>query len=216
MTPRIPMQTLLDGLAQHGLTDEASARNALRATLYVVGERLVEDEAKALAEVLPVELAGVVVNDYDSDFSADELFERVRRREHVRPARAREDAEIVLSVLGEHLGVDRRQRIARGLPGVASELLRGGRELGEPPPHRIAPHAPDIATLASSRPGSQHPVSEAAPPSGHSQSVARNPAPHAETKLSGAKGLTQERLGETLGAGHPPGPARPIADAGRK
>jgi hypothetical protein len=77
------------------------------------------------------------------------------------------------------------------------------------------PRAPAMSTLASARPGSTHPLSEAAPPSGHTHSVARNPSPHEETKLSGAKGTTQERLDETLGAGRPPGPARPVADAGR-
>jgi uncharacterized protein (DUF2267 family) len=216
MTPRISMHTLLDALSAHGLADEATARAALRATLSVLGERLVEDEAKALAEVMPAELAGVIEEGYDSDFSADELFERVRRREHTGPSRAREDAEIVLAVIGELLDGDRRQRIARGLPGLAGELLHGRREVGEPPPHRVAPHAREISTLASARPGSAQPLSEAAPPAGQTHSVARNPLPHAETKLSGAEGLTQERLGDTLGAGRPPAPPRPIADAGRK
>lgn len=200
MTPRIPMQTLLDALAQQGLTDANAARRALRSTLSVVGERLVEDEAKALAEVLPAELSVLIEGNYDSSFDDDELFERVRRREDARPGRAREDAEIVLAVVGEQLDHDRRVRIARGLPGLAGELLRGDRELGEPAPHRVVPHD---SSLASARPGSTHPVSEAAPPAGHTHSVATNPSPHEETKLSGAKGLTQERLDDTLAAGRP-------------
>jgi uncharacterized protein (DUF2267 family) len=219
MTPRISMLTLFDRLTDQGLVDEKTARRVLHATLAVLGERLVVDEARALAEALPAELAALVLgSEYDADFSADELFERVRRRarEPRNAAHAREAAEIVLAVLGECLDPDRRRRIARGLPGQAAELLLGGRELGEPPPHRMAPLAPEIATLASSRPGSTHPLYEAAPPSGHMHSVARNPSPHAETKLSGAKGLTQERLDDTLGSGRPPAPARPLADAGRK
>lgn len=217
MIARMSMEGLLDRLAQRGLADDEAARRSLRATLAVLGERLVDDEAKALAEVVPSELASSLESsEYDSDFSTEELFERVRRRERTTAGRARENAAIVLTALGECMSLDRRKRVARGLPELAGELVLGGREVGEPPPHRASAHAPRIATLASARPGSAHPVSEAAPPSGHTHSVARNPSPHADTKLSGAEGLTQERLDETLGAGRPPGPSRPIAEAGSK
>ncbi len=214
MAPRIAMNDVLAGLAEQGLTEEA-ARSSLYATIAVLAERLVADEASALAEVLPAELAESVAGvEYDSDFSADELFERVRRRMHTNPGRAREDAEVVLAVLGALVSGDRRLRIARGLPEQAAEIWLGSRELGAAPSYRGPARAPAISTLASARPGSTHPLSEAAPSPGHSSSVARDPSPHEATKLSGAKGLTQERLDETLGAGHP-GPARPIADAGR-
>jgi len=206
MTTRIAMDEVLDRVAQRGLTDEAAARRSLRATLAVLGERLVDDEARALAEIVPTELVeSLSMSEYDSDFSTEELFERVRRRERTSAGRARENAEIVLAVLGECMSLDRRRRIARGLPELAAELVRGGRELGEPPPYRAAVRAPRGAPLASARPGSAHPVSEAGPPSGQSHSVARNPSPHADTKLSGAEGLTQERLDDTLAAGRPPG-----------
>ena len=216
MTPRIPMSSVLTRLAEQGLTEEA-ARRSLYATIAVLGERLVDDEARALADLLPGELAESLEGvEYDSDFGTDELFERVRRRLHTTPARAREDAEIVLAVLGDAIGHDdRRRRIAHGLPERAAEIWLGNRELGEPPPYRSVSRGPAIATLASARPGSTHPLSESAPPAGQSHSVARNASPHEETKLSGAKGLTQERLDDTLGAGRPPGPARPVADAGR-
>lgn len=191
MSAQISIDTILDRLAERGLTDEARARCVLHATLAVLGERLVEDEARALAEVLPAELAKLVGMDgYDSDFTADELFDRVARREHagdLPTGRAREESEIVLRVLGDCLDADRRQRIARGLPGLAGELVAGDRVLGEPPPYASPARAPRVATVASSKPGSTHPLSEAAPPSGQTHSVARNPAPHEETKLSAAK-----------------------------
>ena len=205
MSARLTLDTIQDRLAERGLTDEARARRVLHATLAVLGERLVEDEAQALASVLPDELAEIVATTgYDSDFTADELFERVRRRGHERGARVREEAEIVLGVLGDCLSADLRHRIARGLPGVAAQLVAGERELGEPPPYAAPLRAPKVATVASSRPGSTHPLSEAAPPAGQTHSVARNPAPHEETKLSAAKGLTQERHDETLGTGRAP------------
>jgi uncharacterized protein (DUF2267 family) len=221
MAERIPMDVLLARLVDEGLVDEVTARRALDATVAVLGERLVEDEARALAEVLPTELVAILeAGEHDSDFDADELFERVRRREQTTAARARESAEVVLAVLGEHLGQDRRHRIARGLPGLAAELVlgerEGERERGEPPPHAVAPLAPRVATIASSGAGSTHPLSESGPAAGQTHSVARNPSPHEETKLSGAKGLTQERLDDTLGSGRAPGPTRPIADSGKR
>jgi uncharacterized protein (DUF2267 family) len=51
MTARISTEILLEALAEQGLTDPDVALAALRATVAVLGERLVEDEAKALAEV---------------------------------------------------------------------------------------------------------------------------------------------------------------------
>jgi len=192
------MDELLDHLAQHGLTDEAAAHRSLRATLAVLGERLVDDEAMALTEAVPSELAKSIENsEYDSDFSTEELFDRVRRRDGTPAARAIENAEIVLTALGQCLSPDLRRRIARGLPERAAELLLGERAASRPP---------KTATLASGRPGSRHPVSESAPPSaGHTHSIARSASPHEETKLSGTRGLTQERLDETLGTGRPPG-----------
>jgi uncharacterized protein (DUF2267 family) len=207
MAERISMDVLLARLVDEGLVDEVTARRALDATVAVLGERLVDDEARALAEVVPAELvANLEAGAYDSDFDAEELFERVRRREQTSAARARESAEVVLAVLGEHLGQDRRHRIARGLPGLAAELVLGERERahGEPPPHAVAPVPPRVATLASSHAGSTHPLSESGPAIGQTHSVARNPSPHEETKLSGAKGLTQERLDDTLGTGRAP------------
>lgn len=171
---RITMQTLLDGMAQRGLVDETASRHVLRATLTVLGERLVDDEAQALVDVVPAELAECIDrSEYDGDFSAEELFDRVRRREHTPDSRAKESAEIALTVLGACLGPDVRMRIARGLPERAAELLRGGRECsGEAAPHRDAPRASGTVTLAGGRSGSRHPLSEAAPPAGHAHSVA--------------------------------------------
>jgi uncharacterized protein (DUF2267 family) len=211
------MDTLLDTLSARGLTRESGAKRALEVTLAVLGERLTDDESLVLVSVLPPELAVCLEDvDYDADFDTEELFERVRRREQTTPGRAAEIAEVVLAALGECLDGDIRGRVARGLPAKAARIFLGEEERGAPPPHPVAPRGPKLPTLASARPGSTHPISEAAPFAGHSHSVARSDSPHAETKLSGAKGLTQERLDETLGAGRPPGPARPLADSRSK
>lgn len=59
--------------------------------------------------------------------------------------------------------------------------------------------------LASGRPGSRHPLSEAKPNGGQSNSVVESTNPHGDTKLSSSKGLTQEREKEDLAEGQPAG-----------
>jgi hypothetical protein len=65
-------------------------------------------------------------------------------------------------------------------------------------------------TLASGRPGSRHPISDARPNRAHAHSVARSDNPHGDTKLSSSHGFTQERENETLADGRP-GPKRTLS-----
>lgn len=133
MAARITTVALVDRLLDEGLADAETARRALNATLAVLGERLADEAASALTEVLPLELAEIIEGvEYDSDFGTDELIERVRRRERSSVRGAREHAELVLRVLGRALERARRARIARGLPEHAAELLLDRCKLDEP------------------------------------------------------------------------------------
>ncbi|MBS2018863.1 MAG: DUF2267 domain-containing protein [Deltaproteobacteria bacterium] len=167
MMDRIDERILRQGMARRGLATEEGGR-ALRATLAVIGERLVDDEAHALASWLPSELATIVEDaEYDADFGTQELFVRVARRMKAPTGRALEDAEIVLATLGEVLGVERATRLARAMPETAAGLILGHREAdlhAEVPPRSAARHAPRATTLASGRPGSLHPLYEGKPP----------------------------------------------------
>ena len=207
---RISTQTLVDHVQAGGIGDWSMARKTLGATLAALGSRLTDDEASKLASRLSPELARIVeAEDYDADFDAAELYERVRQRTGAAPGVAREETDIVLRALGELLDEAELVRLARVLPEPIVRGLRG-REAVEVPPHRSAPPRPRRNTLAEGKPGSSHPIAEAAPPSGHLHSVARNEEPHAETKLSSSRGLTQERFDETLAAGSPPKPPRSL------
>lgn len=199
MIRRMTLDGLLERLARRGLPDRETAHRALRATLAVLGERLVDDEAAALAEVLPAELARVVENaEYDADFGSADLYERVRCREMTTAGDAKEHASIILGALGELLDDDVRARLARALPLQVAEVLLG-RPAGEaPPPHWMPPRAEKAATLATGRAGSRHPLCDASAAAGQTHSVACNPSPHGDTKLSTSRGLTQERLHESL------------------
>jgi uncharacterized protein (DUF2267 family) len=194
-----------------GIPERRLAERVVRATVAVLGERLTTEEAQTLRRALPDDLGRILErSEYDSDFAAAEFYERVRRRADTTPGIARESVDVVLRSIGSTLEAGASRRLARVLPENLGRQLTP-REVGAPPPHAAAPHG-RLTTLASGRPGSRHPLSEAALPTGQTHSVAANPNPHAETKLSTSRGLTQERLRETLATGHPPGPERPIAN----
>jgi len=204
---RISTETLVDHVRAGGIADRALARKALGATLAVLGSRLPDHEATALARRLSPELARIVEEEtYDGDFDAAELYERVRQRTGSPPGISREQTDVVLRALGEMLDPAELTRLARALP---EPIVRGlvGREEVEVPPY-AAGAKPRRRTLAEGKPGSTHPIAESAPPSGHTHSVAVNEDPHAETKLSSSHGLTQERFDETLASGRPPKPPR--------
>ena len=202
-----------DVMRRGGLAQRSDAERAVRATLTTLGERLTREEAQAVATALPSSWAGWLLDaGYDGDFDAAELYERVRRREGTSAGFAREHAQVVVRALGDRLADETRRRLEQALPGEVAELLRPA-EVGAPPPHAEARHAPRLNTLATGRPGSAHPLSEARPPEGQSHSVVREDNPHGESKLSSARGLTQERLGDSLATGRPPGPARPLSEA---
>jgi uncharacterized protein (DUF2267 family) len=216
MSNRISWAVLVDGVMSGGVPDRETAERALQATIAVLGERFTNDESRALATMLPDELGHVLdAASHESDFDASELYRRVWRRDgRLSLGMAKEHADIVLRALGDALDDDLRGRLVRALPPPTQDLWRAPVR-GAPPPHPQASskRAPPVTTLAIGHPGSRHPLSESAPPAGHSHSIARSDEPHADTKLSSSHGLTQEDLGETLATGHPPGPARPISEA---
>lgn len=142
----------------------------------------------ALARLLPFELARVPAE--------GDLFETVARELHLPIGAAIELTEVVLRVLGANVAnIDGalRVRLERHLPPKLSAHLRG-RPPSAPPPRSAvlaAEPAPPRHTLSSGRMGSSRPLSEASqevsPVSTHRNSVAANPDPHADTRLSSAR-----------------------------
>jgi hypothetical protein len=117
------------------------------------------------------------------------LFSGVAEALHLPLGAAVELTEAVLCVLGESVDDDLRVRLEKHLPPPLVAHLRG--RPPSAPPSRASARAPEPPpprrTLSSGRVGSSHPLAEAAPPTGHQHSVANDPAPHADTKLSGAR-----------------------------
>jgi uncharacterized protein (DUF2267 family) len=191
-----------------GFQGRADAMRAIRATLLALGERLRDEERRRLARDVPAAAQSVLDRAaYAGDFDVDDLYVRVARHERVDPGFAVEHAGLVCQVLGELLPDEAMIRLRKELGGSIAALFEGR------PPIETVPRSRTTAgsTLASGRDGSRHPISEARSDGAQSGSVAREGNPHGATKLSSARGLTQERAEETLAAGHA-GPRRPIAE----
>jgi uncharacterized protein (DUF2267 family) len=127
-THPISRAALLERLADSRIPDREVAEKALRATLAVLSQRLMDDEAGALAACLPADLARVVGQsdyyDYDADFGDAEFYDRVRRRERTTPSGVHEHVDVVVRSLGELLDPDVRRRLARALPERIASRLR--------------------------------------------------------------------------------------------
>ena len=172
--PQLSHAALLDRIVASGLPDRDIADRALWATLSVLGQRFTDDEALALSAVLEEDLARAVEQSEcdNPNFGAGELYERVRKQECTSPGSAREHVDIVVRALGEALDHDLRTRLARALPERVARCLLPA-ESTEPPVIEHRPSSAPLETLASGRPGSRHPLSEASPDVGQMHSVAR-------------------------------------------
>lgn len=194
--------------------DEAGAERALHATLAALGEQLMDDELTWLASELPEDLGRLLRawRDHGSEpslgRSEHDFFQRIAAREAVWIGLATEHAQVVLEALGLTLPYPVVRRLEQHLPDLARLLHPPAPPEPAVPPAR-APRGPH--DLAEGRPGGTHPLSSANTSSlAHRHSVARNDDPHADTKLSSARGLTQEREEHTLASGHP-GADNPIS-----
>ena len=198
-----------------GLVEREEVERAVAAALGALGERLGEDELHALGTQLPTPLVGMLRRgEHGGALDLADFYARVGRREGVGPGFAREHAQVVCRVLGEAMSDDARSIMEAHFPALHAELFAPRPRPGDPPPHVHRAQPSVGATLATGRPGSHHPLSEARPEPAHSHSVARSAHPHEDTKLSTSRGSTQERLGETLAEGRP-GPSRPLSEEDR-
>lgn len=209
---------LVDEVVRQTGLGPAQALRAVRQVLGALDEVLVGDELTALRSSLPAGLQGAVApRSGRPPSSAEGLFDRVQRRARVRRPVAIERTEAICRLLGATLPHDVMARWSRDLPAPVAALFLpvdpvDPATIGKAPRPPDPPARPAPRTLATGRPGSEHPVSEARPERAHRESLVRSDEPHADTKLSTSRGPTQERLHETLAEGAigprraPPGP----------
>jgi uncharacterized protein (DUF2267 family) len=203
---------LAERVALHAGLDRDGAERALTAVASVLGQRLGRPEAEALAGELPAACGAALLGAaFDGAFDRDDFVARVAAREGVAAGFAIEHVVAVLGAIGEAAS---QPTLARLEHALGAELFAPFTTHSAAAAPAAAPHVGGGHTLADGRPGSRHPLSEAAPPAGQSESVARSAAPHAATKLSTAHGLTQEREHEDLKSGRP-GASRPLSEKQR-
>jgi uncharacterized protein (DUF2267 family) len=192
-------QQFLERIARRsGVTDLREAELIAWGVLQSLGEHLTRREAEAVAQELPPGLAPALTQvTHGGSFDLYELQTRVAQRTGARRGVALEQLAVVGMTVAEAVRADVLDPIRRDLPAAVRVLLCPPRSFGPPPARRD----PSRRTLADGEPGGTRPLYRARPDSAHSESVARSDNPHAETKLSSARGLTQEREQRTLAEG---------------
>lgn len=193
---------LLRACALTGIDDRAQIERVVRSVLSVLGEQLPGSERAWFAQVLPLPLRPAV-DPHAGWGNGDDLerfYQRVAAREAVSIGFAIEHARSVCRTLVESLGEPALEHLRLRLPDALQPLFDWP-DTPAPPQRPIHPRP--ARNLASGRPTSSHPLSEAHPNAAQSESVARSDNPHADEKLSSSHGTTQEREGETLARGRP-------------
>lgn len=177
-------QELLEKIQRFGgFRNAEEAERALCATLRALGTLLVDTEVKPLADELPAEFAQILRGaEYDPNSDRAELFARVAKHEGVDPGFAMEHASAVCTALSEEMSFDLLTRLRRHLPELNDLLAPSQRYPSRPHMKAVT----DEHTLATGRPGSTRPLSEARPDQGHSESIARSDDPGARRKISSA------------------------------
>jgi uncharacterized protein (DUF2267 family) len=190
--------------------DDEHAAHAVQATLQVLRQTLRDDEASWIANALDADLGRPLRQGrYQADLSLEQMYERAARCEGVGRGVGIEHVQVVGRALAEALPPTVLTRLHASLPALrallspASESEPPSRpdvsRRGEPGAHTLAAGRPGGSRpVSTARPGSEHPLSAARPDRAHGHSVARSDDPHADSKLSSARGLTQEREHESL------------------
>ena len=137
-----------------GAAADAEAERAIEAVLTTLGERMQAIDVQTVAAELPQRFAPALqLRSHDPGMGLEEFYARVSRRAGLSHGFAREHVQAVCRALWALLGPRARPCI-----GVWPELVRPS--LADRLPPVVSTHG---RTLATGRPGSGHPLSEARP-----------------------------------------------------
>ena len=221
------MRSVIEELRKRaGLDSDEAADRLLTRTLPVLRRLLTRTEAEWMTRVLADEHAQLLSGGADwESFGPEDLFRCVAEDQRVSLGVARETVELVCGAMADCMDDASVEHLQRHLPEYAylfdPERTRlpaphpffydpsqtGGAKAGESVSSRSIAFGRPGGTrpVSTSRPGSAKPVSTARPERAPTHSVARSADPHADTKLSSSRGLTQEREHESLATGPPEG-----------
>lgn len=193
---------MLRRVSERGGLDPASAGNLARITIKALASQLHATQAVELADELPPTLSEWIASaDASGPRGLPALMEAVAVYEPGSLSFTAEHAAVVCQVLAEALRPEALRALKEALPDDVASLL-SPREATEPfKPVRLDPSRRSVSEADAA---SVHPLFRSQPPDrAQSQSVARAANPHADTKLSSTRGLTQEREEQTLATAHP-------------
>jgi uncharacterized protein (DUF2267 family) len=151
--------SFVDHVAAHAGISAPHAGIVAGQVLSVLSAHLSRPVRELLREELPAELARGLRDDDDHDSSTLPLEERVLEAE-MTAGHARELVASVCHVLADELSSVALDAVRREVPAEVATLL----EPSAAEPTQVATEPRKNATLASGRPGSEHPLSEARPP----------------------------------------------------
>lgn len=195
-----------------GLSEHEDARRCAEAVLTAVAQGLSHAVLEAVRSELPEPLAALWVEpEHRRTVSLRSVLTAVSGREAVADGFALEHTTVVAEAMARALRPEVLRLLRDALPWEIAVLFTP-RE--EPAAVERVVMDPSRRTLAEGRPGGSRPLYAARADNAQSESVARADNPHAETKLSSARGLTQEREDETLATGKP-GSTRPVSTSRR-
>jgi hypothetical protein len=167
--------------------DRSRAEAVVAAALDAVGQHLGASGRAFIAEQLPAPFAAAAQRPTPSGAPRPvDLYAELATSEQLTIGLAVEHARAACSALAESFDDEARSLLERRLPPEWAELFapvafaaEAGVPTGTVPGHGH--------TLATGRPGSQHPLAEASPPAAQADSVVTAANPHSESKLSSAR-----------------------------
>ncbi|HVH99394.1 MAG TPA: hypothetical protein VM869_11800 [Enhygromyxa sp.] len=187
--------------------DHQRAAVTITAAFEAIGRALAAAAIDSVAALLPDPLAESLRRGAASPGVGDVLVD-LAVEEHVSLGVAKEQVQVVLEQLAASVDDPTRAQLASLLPEELSSWLQPW----QPPPERHARAAVGREhTLASGRPGSEHPLHEAGRDRGQHDSIALTSDPHVDTRLSSTRGIASERNQSTLADGRP-GSEHPVSE----
>jgi uncharacterized protein (DUF2267 family) len=196
-------------MLRSGLAERALVERALDATAEMLGEQLRGADVALIAAQLPSRLGGALqARAHRPGAPLEELYEHLSVVARVPFGEAMELAGAACEALGGALDAETRVLLCRRLPETWAALA-SERAPAAVPEHPRGTSPGQGHTLATGRPGSLHPLSEAHPREAQAESIARAENPHGERKLSSGRPDTAE---QALANGRP-GASASLADA---
>lgn len=193
-----------------GISDSDARRRLVKAVTGALAEQLPKADRAWLGQVLP---AGLYEAPADSAAAPAPgllaLKDRVAAASGVTLPTALEHAQCVCCALAEVLEPDQLAHLIHRVPDDCVELFEEEDSESAPVDEGRAIGTRRRRTLAEGKPGSEHALATAVPPTrAQPESVARSSNPHGDTKLSSTEGTTQEREEKTIARARRPARGR--------